>query len=174
MIDMSNITLYTNRLILRPFAIEDARDVFEYASDLDVGPMAGWNPHQTIEDSIAIVDQFISEKKVFAIEYQGKVIGSLGLEPLKNDLFLSELGRELGFVLGKPYWGQGLMVEAVNRVSEYCFNEIDLEYLVCRHYEFNLRSKRVIEKCGFVFLESEIIQSKIHGEIVSMSYVLLR
>ena len=58
-------------------------------------------------------------------------------------------GRELGFVLGKAYWGQGFMPEAVRAIMNYLFNELDLDFLLCGHYDFNEQSKRVQEKCGF-------------------------
>jgi|LFRM01.2.fsa_nt_gb ribosomal-protein-alanine N-acetyltransferase len=173
-VDVSTLVLETPRLILRPFKVEDYKDVFDYASDKDVGPMAGWEPHKTLDDSKLIVDMFIQEKKVLAIEYKNKVIGSIGLEELSHDPYPSHLGREIGFVIGKEYWGQGLTLEALTEVVRYCFDVLNFEYLIANHYDFNHQSKRVIEKCGFKFLETEVLSSKIHGDIKVMRYVKLR
>ena len=79
-IDISQTTLRTERLILRPWKESDVDDLFEYASVDGVGQMAGWKPHQTLEESKAIIDMFIKGKKTFAVEYEGKAIGSIGIE----------------------------------------------------------------------------------------------
>ena len=87
-IDISNIVLSTNRLTLRPWRESDLNDFYEYASVDGVGQMAGWNPHRSIEESKTILSHFISGKHVFALEYQGKVIGSLGIEEYEIMAFL--------------------------------------------------------------------------------------
>ena len=115
-IDISNTVLKTDRLTLRPWAYSDLDDFFAYASVDGVGQMAGWIPHANREESRAILERFVEGKKTFALEYQGKVIGSLGIEEYNEEKFpgLAEKRcREIGYVLGKPYWGQGLMPEAV-------------------------------------------------------------
>lgn len=79
-IDISGIILKTERLVLRPWKESDLEDFFEYASVDGVGQMAGWLPHKSIGESRKILDNFISHKKTFALEYQGKVIGSVQLQ----------------------------------------------------------------------------------------------
>ena len=151
-IDISNVVLKTERLVLRPWRIEDLDDFFEYASVDGVGQMAGWAPHKTKEESLQILNRFIEHKRTFALEYKGKVIGSLGIEEYDEDIlpeFSDKRGREIGYVLSKDYWGCGLMPEAVKTVINYCFNQLHLDFLVCCHYDFNVRSRRVQEKCGF-------------------------
>ena len=151
-IDISNVVIKTKRLILRPWKKTDLDDFFEYASVEGVGEMAGWPHHKTKEDSKTILNIFINEKKTFALEYNGKVIGSLGVEKYNEDElpeFENKLGRELGFVLSKSYWGQGFMPEAVIGVVDYLFNKIYLDFVVCCHFTENIQSKRVQEKCGF-------------------------
>ena len=151
-IDISNVTLKTKRLILRPWKLTDLDDFFEYASVDGVGQMAGWEPHKSKDESLEILNRFIEHKKTFALEYNGKVIGSLGIERYPENVFkeYQDLkGREIGYVLSKDYWGQGLMPEAVKEVINYCFNELKLDFLVCCNYIDNNQSKRVKEKCGF-------------------------
>ena len=105
-IDITGVTLKTDRLILRPWKETDLEDFYEYASVDGVGQMAGWAPHKDIEESRTILGRFINGKKTFAIEYSGKVIGSLGIEMYNENNFpeLSLLqGRSIGYVLAKPY-----------------------------------------------------------------------
>lgn len=150
-VDISKVTLKTKRLILRPWEAADLNDLYEYASVDGVGQMAGWAPHKSIEESKKILQMFIDEKKTFAVEYKGKVVGSLGIEKYNEAKFpqLSNLKRrEIGYVLAKNYWGQGLMPEAVNRVIEYLF-DTGLDAILCGHFTSNVQSKRVQEKCGF-------------------------
>lgn len=150
-IDISGIVLNTKRLILRPWKESDLYDFFEYASVDGVGQMAGWLPHKNIEESREILDNFISQKKTFALEFQEKVIGSLGIECYDEENF-PELslrkGREIGFVLSKKYWGQGLMPEAVKAVIQYLFEVENLDFILVGHFERNRQSARVIQKCG--------------------------
>ena len=151
-VDISNIILRTERLILRPFTLEDLDDFYEYAKVDGVGQMAGWLPHENKDKSLMILKMFIEEKKVFAIVYNGKVIGSLGIEEYSEQKlpeFKDKLGREIGYVLSRDYWGLGLMPEAVKEVIRFCFNDLELDFLVCGHFVENNQSRRVQEKCGF-------------------------
>ncbi len=145
----------TERLLLRPFSLSDLDDFFEYASQPGVGEMAGWLHHQNKQKSLQILQGFVQDDQTFAIclKQNNKVIGSLGVDKygLEDKLseFFSYKGREIGFVLAKDYWGQGLMTEAVAAVVNYLFLELNLDFLTCGYYTFNTRSKRVQEKCGF-------------------------
>ena len=155
-VDVTNVVLRTNRLILRPFNEDDLDDLFEYASVEGVGERAGWKHHENIAESTQILEMFIKEKKTFAVALKenNKVIGSIGIEKYGREESLSEFfdykGREIGFVLSKDYWGQGLMPEALKGVIEYCFNELDYDFLLCGHFDFNTQSARVQEKLGFI------------------------
>ena len=151
-IDISDTRLTTKRLILRPFEKDDLNDFYEYAKVDGVGQMAGWKPHENMEESAFILDLFINEKKTFALEYQGKVIGSLGIEKYNEEHFpefKDVKAREIGYVLSKEYWGRGLMPEAVKEVIRWLFEEVELEAIFCGHFIWNRQSARVIEKCGF-------------------------
>ncbi len=151
-IDISQVVLKTERLCLRPWTPDDLADFYAYASADGVGQMAGWLPHKDIEESRMILQHFIDGKKTFALEYQGKVIGSLGIERYDEDYF-SELamkkGREIGYVLAKDDWGQGLMPEAVQAVVDYLFHVQNLDFLMIGYFMYNHQSGRVAEKCGF-------------------------
>ena len=154
-VDLTAIKIETERLILRPFEPTDLDDLFDYAKVPGVGENAGWPHHKTIETSKMILSKFIDEKKTFAIVYKenNKVIGSLGVESYGNEDKLTEfnnyIGREIGYVLAKDYWGKGLGTEAVKAVISYLFNELNYDFLLCGYHDVNDRSKRVQEKCGF-------------------------
>ncbi len=151
-IDISNVTLKTPRLVLRPWRESDLDDFYEYASVDGVGQMAGWLPHKDKDESRTILARFIGGKKTFALEKDGKVIGSLGVEKYREERlpeFADKKCRELGYILAKPYWGQGLMPEAVSEVIRYLFEDVGLDAIFCGHFLRNTRSARVQEKCGF-------------------------
>jgi len=143
------MVLETERLYIRRFEEKDLPDFYAYASDPLVGPSAGWKPHESLEESEEILNGFIKSADIFAMEHknEGKIIGSLGLhEDRKRDF---KGARMLGYAMGKDYWGQGLMTEAVNVLLEYAFDQLNMEIISAYHYPFNLRSKRVLLKAGF-------------------------
>jgi len=151
-IDISGVILKTDRLILRPWKETDLEDLYAYASVDGVGQMAGWAPHSDREETKKVLTRFIERKKTFALEYRGKVIGSLGVEEYSEEQFpefADKKVRELGFILSKDCWGQGLMPEAVNEVIRYLFEEAGLDIILCAHFLSNKQSARVQEKCGF-------------------------
>lgn len=151
-IDISHVVLTTPRLLLRPWRQDDLDDLFAYASVDGVGQMAGWSPHQSREESQAILDLFIHEKKTFALEYRGKAVGSLGIKAYDEQKFpaLAPLKcLEIGYVLSKDLWGQGLMPEAVQAAIRYLFEDVGLDVILCAHFLRNSQSARVQEKCGF-------------------------
>ncbi len=163
-INLKNTTLTTERLILRPWTWDDLDDFFAYASVDGVGQMAGWMPHRSREESRAILTKFIEQGNVFALEHKAdrRVIGSLGLHTPRFESLSPEENPyadlrtvEIGYVLSKDYWGQGLMPEAVRRVQEFLFSDLHADLIFVSHYDFNLQSRRVIEKCGFSYHSEE-------------------
>ena len=164
-INISNVILETDRLILRAWKITDLDDLFEYASINGVGEKAGWEHHKSKDESLEILKMFIDEKKVFAIvlKENQKVIGSIGIEECREDLdtnLENLLGRELGYVLSKNYWNRGIMTEAVSKVIEYCFKILKLNYLIATYFNYNIESKKVLEKLNFKFYKDIIIKTR--------------
>ena len=142
--------LETPRLILREWHDSDLDDLYAYAADPEVGPAAGWPPHTDRNVSREILWQFMDKGEVWAIVEKSsrRVIGSFGLHP--DDHRDNPACRSIGYVLAKSHWGQGLMTEAAKQVMRYAFETLRLDMLTVYHYPFNDRSRRVIEKCGFV------------------------
>ncbi len=145
------VTLETDRLILRPFVESDLRQFYEYARTPNIGPDAGWPPHREIDESRRILTGFIEDKEVWALvlKEENRLVGSLGLHADK--LRTAPDVKMLGYVLSEDYWGRGLMTEAATAAIRYAFEHMDIKLLSVHHYSHNVRSKRVIEKCGFQY-----------------------
>ena len=175
-VDVTNIRIETPRLILRPWQESDLADFYEYAKVDGVGQMAGWLPHESIDVSRMILRSFINHKKTFALELKesGKVIGSLGLEERDEnvDVMPGTMGREIGYVLSKDYWGRGLMPEAVKAVIDYCFTQLDFDWLTCGHFLWNDQSRRVVEKCGFQYVKDIIHTTRYETQEATKLYII--
>ena len=173
-------TLETDRLILRAWKPDDLDDFFAYASVEGVGEMAGWPHHENIGTSEIILRSFIEEREVFAVYHKAdrKVIGSLGLHTSwanEDDRYKDLKVKEIGYVLSKDYWGQGLVPEAVKAVMDYCFAKLGVEAFTCGHFKENNQSRRVIEKCGFEFVkESDFYAKQLDKSFEDMKYILIR
>ncbi len=142
----------TERLLIRPFNMGDLGDFNEYAAQPDVGPNAGWKPHASLDESREILERFSSNPRENALVYKenGKVIGAAGV------YYDNETKSVMvGYVMNHDYWGRGLMTEAVSAVIGEIFNASEAEAVIIKHFPFNLRSKRVIEKCGLKFVKIE-------------------
>lgn len=145
--------LKTERLILRPWQLEDAESLYEYAKDPEIGLPAGWPPHTDVESSRAIIRDVFSAPETYAVCLKdGKSIGSIGLK-LKGSTDMTDRDDEceLGYWIGKPFWGQGLIPEAARELLRYAFEELGMSAVWCGYYEGNEKSRRVQEKLGFVY-----------------------
>lgn len=144
-------TLETERLILRMWEKRDAKALFAYASNPDVGPHAGWKPHESVAESAKIITELFRTNMTWAIveKATGQIIGSIGLEEDKYRPGISS--KEMGYSLSKDCWGKGYMTEAAQRIKRYAFEDLKLTVLMIRTGDENLRSQRVIEKCGFTY-----------------------
>lgn len=145
--------LETTRLILRPWHADDAEDLYTYASDPDVGPPAGWPPHTSVENSREIIQTVLSRPETYAVCLKnGRPIGSVGLHLNGcTDMTDRDDECELGYWLGKPFWGQGLIPEASRELLRYAFEELGMRAVWCGYYDGNEKSKRVQQKLGFVY-----------------------
>ena len=143
--------LETKRLILRPWLETDAESLYAYAKDPDVGPPAGWPPHTSVENSREIIRKFLSEKETYAVCLKdGTPVGSIGLK-LKGHTDMTDRDDEceLGYWIGKPFWGQGLIPEAAREVLRHAFETLHMRAVWCGYYEGNEKSHRVQQKLGF-------------------------
>ena len=144
--------LKTNRLILRRFEESDAENIYEYAKDPDVGPIAGWPPHTSVSESLDVIRNVFSAAECYAVclKEDGKAIGAIELKLNGHtDMTDRDDECELGYWLGKPFWGQGIMPEAAGEMLRHAFEDLGMQKVWCGYYDGNTKSKRVQEKCGF-------------------------
>ena len=154
----------TERLILRPWQESDAEDLYTYAKDPEVGPPAGWPPHTSVENSREIINTVLSRSETYAVCLKdGKPIGSVGLHLNgSTDMTDRDDECELGYWIGKPFWGQGLIPEAARELLRYAFEKLGMCAVWCGYYEGNEKSRKVQTKLGFVY------QHKTEGLEVSL------
>ena len=145
--------LITDRLILRPWQEADAEDLYTYDSDPEVGPPAGWPVHTSVENSREIIQNVLSKPETYAVCLKdGKPIGSVGLHLNgSTDMTNRDDECELGYWIGKPFWGQGLIPEASRELLRYAFEELGMRAVWCGYYDGNEKSRKVQTKLGFVY-----------------------
>ena len=170
--------LETERLILRRWEKNDAESLYEYAKDPDVGPIAGWPAHRSIEESRDVIKIVFNGKEAYAIclKTDNKAIGAIELK-LNGYTDMTERDDEceLGYWLGKPFWGQGIVPEAVKEMLRHAFEEIGMTTVWVGYYEGNAKSKRVQEKCGFRYrwksedVDVPLLHEKRTGHVSSMT-----
>lgn len=148
------MTFETERLILRPWREDDAESLYKYASDPEVGPKAGWPPHTSVEDSRQIIRQVLSVPETYAVclKESGEAVGSAGLKMGDaTDMTDRADECELGYWIGRPFWGQGLIPEASRELLRHAFEELNMQAVWCGYYDGNTKSRRVQDKLGFVY-----------------------
>ena len=146
--------LETDRLILRKWTDADAESLFHYAKDPAVGPAAGWQPHQSVEESRNVIRNLLNGAECYAICEKGsdEAIGSIELRLNGHtDMTDRDDECELGYWLGKPFWGRGYMPEAAKEILRHGFEDLGMNVIWCGYYDGNQKSKRVQEKLGFTY-----------------------
>ncbi len=170
--------LMTQRLILRRWEQADAEDLYRYASDADVGPIAGWPPHKSIDESRAVIRDVLNGREAYAIclKEDGRAIGAIELKLNGHtDLTDRDDECEMGYWLGKPFWGRGIVPEAVTEMLRRAFEDIGMQKVWVGYYEGNSKSKRVQEKCRFRFqrksegVDVPLMQEKRTGYVSSLT-----
>ncbi|MDH6368004.1 MULTISPECIES: GNAT family N-acetyltransferase [unclassified Breznakia] len=136
------------RIYLRNLTLDDAEALFAIASHPDVGIHAGWKPHASIEESKEVLEKILINENNFGIFLQDDdtLIGCLGIQP---DPLRTAPMKNLGYWIGKDYWGNGYVPEAARLVLDRLFLEDKEPYVSINHFVENTRSRRVIEKLGF-------------------------
>lgn len=170
--------LMTRRLVLRRWEQADAEDLYRYASDADVGPIAGWPPHKNPDESRAVIRDVLNGREAYAIclKEDGRAIGAIELKLNGHtDLTDRDDECEMGYWLGKPFWGRGIVPEAVTEMLRRAFEDIGMQKVWVGYYEGNSKSKRVQEKCRFRFqrksegVDVPLMQEKRTGYVSSLT-----
>ncbi len=150
--------LYTERLILRRWEESDAEQLFKYAQDPDIGPIAGWPPHESIDQSRFVIANVLNGREAYAIclKEDNKAIGAIELRLNgSSSLCSGDDECELGFWLGKPFWGKGIMPEAAHELIRHGFEDLGMNRIWCGYYEGNAKSMRAQKKIGFKFFRRD-------------------
>lgn len=144
--------LETERLILRPFTLDDAQELYAYASHPEVGPPAGWAPHKDPAESRRVIETIFLPADTLAVvrRADGRLIGSAGFVG-KHRTELGEPSEEVGYSLARDCWGQGLIPEAVEAILRHAFGELGYAAIWAAYYDGNRKSKRVMQKCGMTY-----------------------
>lgn len=146
--------LETQRLVLRPWEEADAESLFLYARDPDVGLPTGWPPHKSVEESLGVIRDMFCGRECYAVclKEDGRAVGCIELK-LNGHTDMTERDDEceLGYWIGKEFWGRGLIPEAARELLRHGFEDLGMETVWCGYYDGNEKSRRVQEKLGFAF-----------------------
>lgn len=167
----------TERLILRPWQESDAEALYKYAKDPEIGPAADWPPHTSVEDSLEVIRTVFSAPETYAVVLKetGEPVGSIGLLFGEGSHVAGILPdeAEIGYWTGKPYWGRGLMPEAVRCILHRCFTDMDIKAVWGAYYDGNTKSRRVMDKCGFRFHHTEAGKMSSLGDVRTEHFMKL-
>lgn len=164
-----SVLLETPRLVLRPWQEADAETLYKYAGDPAVGPVAGWPPHTSVQHSLEIIRTVFAVPETYAVVLKetGEPVGSAGIM-FGDSMHSAAMGpdeAEIGYWIGVPYWGQGLIPEAVGCLLHRCFSVLGISAVWCGYYDGNLRSRRVMEKCGLSYHHTETGKGSPLGDV---------
>ncbi|HOC06204.1 MAG: GNAT family N-acetyltransferase [Bacillota bacterium] len=144
-------TLETRRLLLRPLCLEDAKDMYDYACDPLVSRYVPWETHRSIEDSYAYLNSAVEDQQAgkpcsWAVvsKAENRMVGTAGYVWWQPE----HSKAEIGYVLARRLWGQGLTSEAVKTIIDFGFTRMELNRIEARCIEENIASAKVMEKCG--------------------------
>ena len=155
--------LKTTNLILRPWMKEDAECLYHFAKNPNVGPIAGWPPHESVKDSLNIINTVFSKRETYAIVKDDIPIGCVGLlfHPDTNH-FWGEDACELGYWIAEEYWGNVYAAEASERLIQHTFDDLNIKTIYATYRIENDQSKRVLEKLGFKYLKEMQNENYLH------------
>lgn len=156
----------SERLLLRPWEDSDAGILYEYASDPEVGPRAGWAPHKSVEESLEIIRTVFHNDTTWAIVLKetGRVIGAIGYGPSCDcNLPAREGEPTVGYWIAKPFWNRGFCTEALSLMIRIIKETAGIASLISGHFIDNPASGRVMEKCGFIPTGDECFDESLCG-----------
>ncbi|MCR4829600.1 MAG: GNAT family N-acetyltransferase [Bacteroidales bacterium] len=168
------LVMQSDRLLLRPWIVSDAATLFLYASDPVVGPRAGWEPHQCVEESREIIRTVFHNDTTWAIVLKetDEVIGCIGYQPCTLALPARENEPLVGYWVAKPFWNQGVCTEALKMMLDRIRTTTDIRSLISGHFIDNPASGRVMIKCGFLPTGEEVIDRTLSGNEDKLMRVL--
>jgi ribosomal-protein-alanine N-acetyltransferase len=156
----SNSVIPTQRMILRRFMLDDAEDIYEYASDAETVKYLTWDGITSLEAARNVITNFYNHEGVYALELSDskKCVGCIDLR-----IFPEHEKASFGYVLNRNYWNNGYMTEALNALLALCFEELEVNRVEATHYAGNEGSGKVMEKCGMKMEGLALQEVKIKG-----------
>lgn len=143
----------TNRLILREISERDIYDMYEYARLPFIGPVAGWEPHDSLAYTKNVINTYRKKTQygqlgVFAVilKENRKMIGTCELHS-----YFKDFKAELGYTINPLYWGNGFALEASRALLCWGFDVLNLKRIECCSFVDNEKSNRVCEKLGLTY-----------------------
>ena len=163
----------TENLILRPWEDADAECLYHFAKNPKIGPIAGWPPHESVEDSLNIIRTVFAKRETYAITKDSIPIGCVGLlfHPDTNHWW-GEGATELGYWIAEEHWGNGYAVEASEALIKRAFKDLDVKQIYASYRIENVQSKRVLEKLGFRYY-AELTNENYLGEYFHETAMIL-
>ena len=135
---------------LRPWSLSDLPSLVKYGDNPRIARnMSDQFPHPyTAEKARAFIEYARSEDppRILAIEVEGEAAGGIGLHPQSD---IHRKNAELGYWLGEPFWGKGIMTAATRQMVTYGFRHWEIERIFARPFGTNRGSRRALEKAGF-------------------------
>jgi RimJ/RimL family protein N-acetyltransferase len=160
----------TPKLALTPFRHDDAGSLVELLCDEQIhGTMLRMPYPYTLADAVRFLETAAKPSELnprFAIRRQGQLIGGFGLD--RGEAQWEAHAAEIGYWLGRPFWGQGIMTAVVGAAAGHAFEQLNLRRLTAGIFSPNPASARVVEKCGFV--EEGLLRGKFMkgGELIDV------
>lgn len=166
---MHNFTIETERLILRPIRIEDAQDVFEWASDPEVNKYMPYPLHDNIHKAEEWINSLAGQNQfVFCLKESREVVGG-GSMTYREEFE----AYELGYNLKRKHWGYGYATEASKAMINWAYETLDAHDFFARHANENYASGNVIKKCGFQFVQFGTLEKVDGSDVFEASYYRL-
>ena len=168
--------LETQRLILRRFKVSDSKDMFlNWANDENVTKFLTWEPHQSIEETKQLLADWVKSYNKsdyyqwgIVLKEEDVLIGSIAAVKTDEELNIAEIG----YCMGKKWWGKAIMAEALKRVIEFFFDEVEVKKVVAKHYIDNINSGKVMKKAGMTY--EKTVEEKFKEETRVMCYYLIK
>ncbi|MCC5827802.1 MAG: GNAT family N-acetyltransferase [Phycisphaeraceae bacterium] len=166
---MSTPVLETQRLHLRPFRLDDADDVFRYASNPNVARWVTWETHKSRADAVRFIDMVLSRPTddhtwAIRVDSESRVVGAIDFACIKPGV------ADIHYVLAEEFWGQGLMTQAARVVLSWGLSTYPFLNLVETFAAAdNIGSCRVLQKCGFAEVKHRYERWQKYTELVEVA-----
>lgn len=144
----------TQNLILRHWKEDDAYELYNHAKNSNIGPIAGWPPHKSVENSLEVIQTILRKDETYAVTLDGQIIGcvSLLIYPDGNH-YWGDNNAELGYWIAEEFWGNNYAYIASKRLLKHAFHDLKLNKIFAAFKKSNYQSKRVLEKLGFKYFD---------------------